>query len=69
MKKYKICYVDDLSFALPQLILSLPSHIDYSFEYCQRIIDIIPDDYDIVLLDFYLDKDGKTALDIIEKFF
>jgi hypothetical protein len=34
----------------------------------QRIQDIIVDDYSLVILDFYLDKDNKTALDIVENF-
>lgn len=66
--KYKIFYIDDQSFALPQLIHAIPNWIDYELIYVQRIQDIIIDDYFIVILDFYLDKDHKTALDIVEKF-
>ena len=68
MKKYKIFYIDDQSFALPQLIKSIPDDIDFEFIYVQRIIDIIEDEYDIVILDFYLDKDWKTALDVVSLF-
>lgn len=68
MKKYQIFYIDDQSFALPQLIRAIPNNIDYDFVYVQRIDDIILEDYDIVFLDYYLDKDNKTALDIVERF-
>jgi hypothetical protein len=68
MKKYKLFYIDDQSFALPQLINAIPKYIEYDFIYVQSIDDIIPDEYDIVFLDYYLDKDNKTALDIVKKF-
>lgn len=68
MKKYKIFYIDDQSFALPQLIHAIPIHIEYELIYIQRVQDIVMDFYDIVLLDFYLDKNGLTAQDIISKF-
>ncbi len=68
MKKYKIFYIDDKSFALPQLIHAIPKYVEYDFEYVQRIDDIVPEEYDIVLLDYYLDKDNKTALDIVKRF-
>jgi len=69
MKTYKIFYIDDQSYALPQLIYAFPKHIYYELIYVQRICDI-PEfrDFDLVILDFYLDKDSKTALDIIEQF-
>lgn len=66
--KYKIFYIDDLSFALPQLIHAIPKNIDYELSYVQRVGDIIIDNYDLVILDFYLDKDNQTALDIIDLF-
>lgn len=67
--KQKIFYLDDQSYALPQLIHALPKNLDYELFYIQRIGDI-PEvrDFDLVILDFYLDKDSKTALDIIELF-
>lgn len=67
--KQKIFYIDDQSYALPQLIQSLPKNLDYELIYIQRVADI-PEvrDFDLVILDFYLDKDAKTALDIIELF-
>ena len=68
MKKYEIFYIDDMSFAIPQLIKAIPEYIDYELIYVQRIEDIVPDDYYLVFLDYYLDKDNKTALDIVEKF-
>ena len=42
--------------------------LEYDLIYVQRIQDIVKDDYDLVILDFYLDKDGKTALDIVDLF-
>ena len=68
MKKQKIFYIDDQSFALPQLIKAIPETIDYELVYVQRIQDIVDDDYDVVILDFYLDKDKKTALEIVKRF-
>jgi hypothetical protein len=69
MKKYIILYIDDESYALPQLIWAFPLNFDYELVYIQRICDIPENwDFDLVILDFYLDKDGKTALDIIELF-
>ena len=68
MKKYKIFYIDDQSFALAQLINAIPQKTDYELTYVQRINDIVMDDFDLVILDFYLDKDGKTALDIVNFF-
>lgn len=67
--KQKIFYIDDQSYALPQLIHAIPEHIDYELIYIQRISDI-PElrDFDLVILDFYLDKDNKTVLDIVELF-
>ena len=64
----KICLIDDLSYWIPQVINSIPNGIDYQFYYYNRINDIEDIDFDVVILDFYLDKDNKTALDIIERF-
>jgi len=66
--KYKICYIDDLSYGIPQVINSIPKNIEYEFFYYDRISEIEDKDFDIVILDFYLDKDKKTALDIIDRF-
>jgi len=69
MKTYKIFYIDDQSYAIPQLIHAFPEDLKYELVYIQRICDI-PEvrDFDLVILDFYLDKDTKTALDIIDLF-
>jgi len=66
--KYKICYIDDLSYGIPQVINSIPNHIEYEFFYYDRISEIPDIHFDIVMVDFYLDKDKKTALDIIDRF-
>jgi len=42
--------------------------LDYKFYYYNRVDDIEDIDFDVVILDFFLYKDNKTALDIIEKF-
>lgn len=67
--KQKIFYIDDQSYALPQLIHAFPKDLEYELIYVQRIADI-PEvrDFDLAILDFYLDKDAKTALDIVELF-
>lgn len=66
--KYKICYIDDMSYGIPQVINAIPKSIEYDFYYYDRISEIQDIKFDIVLLDFYLDKDEKTALDIVDKF-
>ena len=69
MKKQNICYIDDLSYWLPQVIHSIPENVEYRFYYYNRIADIEEGiDFDIVILDYYLDKDNKTWLDIIDRF-
>lgn len=67
--KQKIFYFDDKSYALPQLIHAFPPNLQYELIYVQRIVDI-PEvrEFDLVILDFYLDKDAKTALDIVDLF-
>ena len=66
--KYKICYIDDLSYGIPQVINAIPKNIEYEFFYYDRISEIPDTVFDIVLLDFYLDKDKKIALDIVDRF-
>ena len=67
--KQKIFYLDDQSYALSQLIHAFPKNLEYELVYIQRICDI-PEirDFDLVILDFYLDKDAKTALEIVDLF-
>lgn len=65
---YKICYLDDSYYGIAQVINSIPKDLEYKFYYYNRITDLEDIDFDIVVLDFYLDKDNKTALDVIEKF-
>ena len=66
--KYKICYIDDMSYGIPQVINAIPKEIDYDFYYYNRIDDIEDREFDVVILDFYLDKDKKTAVDIVDRF-
>lgn len=66
--KYKICYIDDLYYWISQVINSIPKNIDYDFYYFNRISDIEYQKYDIVILDYYLDKDWLTSESIIYKF-
>ena len=66
--KYKICYIDDMSYGIPQVINAIPKEIDYDFYYYNRIDDIEDREFNIVILDFYLDKDKKTAVDIVDRF-
>jgi hypothetical protein len=66
--KYKICYIDDLYYWIAQVINSIPKNIDYEFYYFNRIKDIEFQKYDIVILDYYLDKDGVTSEVLINKF-
>jgi hypothetical protein len=64
----KICLIDDKAYGIPQLIYAIPQNIEYKFYYYDKIGNIEDIDFDIVVLDYYLDKDNKTALDIIDKF-
>lgn len=64
----KICLIDDLYYWIVQVINSIPRWVDYKFYYYNRITDIEDIDFDLVILDFYLDKDKKTALSIIDRF-
>lgn len=64
----KIAYIDDAYYWIAQVINAIPKDLKYEFYYYNRISDIENIDFDIVILDFYLDKDSKTALDIINKF-
>ena len=66
--KYKICYIDDLSYGIPQVIHAIPKDVEYEFFYYSRISEIEDIKFDIVVLDFYLDKDKKTALDVVDRF-
>ena len=66
--KYKICYIDDLTYGIPQVINSIPQSIEYDFFYYDKISEVEQIKFDIVILDFYLDKDKKTALDIVDQF-
>jgi hypothetical protein len=66
--KYKICYIDDLYYWISQVINSIPKNIDYDFYYFNRISDIEFQKYDIVILDYYLDKDWLTSESVIDKF-
>lgn len=66
--KYKICYVDDLYYWIAQVINSFPKNIEYEFYYFNRISDIEFKKYDIVILDYYLDKDWVTSESIIDQF-
>ena len=66
--KYKICYIDDLSYGIPQVVNAIPKDVEYEFFYYDRISEIPDTIFDIVILDFYLDKDKKTALDIVDRF-
>ena len=65
---YKICLIDDSYYWISQVINAIPKNVNYEFYYYNRINDIEQIDFDVVVLDFYLDKDSKTALDIIDRF-
>lgn len=64
---YSICLIDDRYYGIPQVINALPKNLEYEFFYYDRVSFIEPRKYDIVLLDYYLDKDGITGEDIISK--
>lgn len=63
---YSICLIDDLCYGIPQLINAIPDNIEYEFFYFDRVASIELRKYDIVLLDYYLDKDGFTGEDIYD---
>ncbi|USN57755.1 MAG: hypothetical protein H6767_05195 [Candidatus Peribacteria bacterium] len=62
-----ICLIDDLTYGIPQLINAIPKDFKYEFFYFSSVKDINRWDFDIVLLDYYLDKDGITGKEVISK--
>lgn len=66
--RYKICYVDDLYYWIAQVIQSIPNNVEYDFFYFNRVGDIDFQKYDVVILDYFLDKDKITSEKIIHKF-
>lgn len=65
--KYKIAYIDDQSFAIPQVIGAIPEGTNYDFVYYNRVSDIREYDFDLVILDYYLDLDGLKGSDILSR--
>lgn len=63
---YSICLIDDRCYGIPQVINALTNNLEYEFFYYDRVASIEPRKYDIVLLDYYLDKDGLTGEDIYD---
>lgn len=63
---YSICLIDDRCYGIPQIIHAIPSGIMYEFFYFDRVGSIEPRRYDIILLDYFLDKDGVTGADIYD---
>lgn len=65
MIKYKIALLDDKSYWIDQIKSSIPWWIEYDFYYFDSYKDIVWNKFDIIFLDYYLDKDWITWVDII----
>lgn len=63
---YSICLIDDRYYGIPQVINAIPNNIEYEFFYYDRVASIEPRRYDLVLLDYFLDKDDLTGEDIYD---
>jgi hypothetical protein len=63
---YSICLIDDCCYGIPQIINSIPSNIAYEFFYFDRVSSLETRKYDVILLDYFLDKDNLTGEDIYD---
>lgn len=66
-KTYEIAFIDDKDYGIPQVLSSIPKWMKYNFHYFDSYKKALNKHYDIVLLDYYLDKDFCTWEDIVEK--
>lgn len=63
----KIALIDDKSYWLTQIKNSIKDNIEYSLLHFDSYKLAIWSHFDIILLDFFLDKDHLTGKDIINK--
>ena len=63
---YSICLIDDRCYGIPQLINGIPNNVQYEFFYFDRVQSIEKREYNLILLDYFLDKDNITWADIID---
>lgn len=64
---YKIALIDDKSYGIEQIKNSIPPNINYDFYYFESYALALNQEFDIILLDFFLDKDNITWDKIISK--
>lgn len=65
--RYIIALVDDKDYWITQVKASIPSFVNYDFFYFESYQVAIWTHFNIVLLDYYLDKDGVRWTDIFSK--
>lgn len=67
MKKlYNISLLDDKDYWIRQIITSIPPNLKYDFKYFDTYEKIKWHKSDILFLDYFLDKDWLTWVDIIQ---
>ncbi|UFX82911.1 hypothetical protein [Candidatus Absconditicoccus praedator] len=63
----KIALVDDKDYGILQIKNSMPDYFQYNFEYFDTYKKAVNKKFDILFLDYYLDKDGLTGKDVIHE--
>ncbi len=61
----KIALIDDKDYWLDQIKNSIPKETDFKLYYFSTYKDAVNSFFDIIFLDYYLDKDWLTGKDII----
>lgn len=64
---WKIALVDDKDYWKNQIIASFPENINYEFYYFDSYEKALWKKFDVLFLDYYLDKDWLKGEDIIDK--
>lgn len=64
---YKIALIDDKSYWIDQIKWSIPENINYEFIYFDSYKKALNTEFDIILLDYFLDLDHITWDKIISK--
>lgn len=63
---YKIAYIDDESYAIDQVKQALGNITWYEFFYFESYQDALGKNFDVIILDYYLDKDQITGDAIVD---
>ncbi|MBS8121954.1 hypothetical protein [Candidatus Vampirococcus lugosii] len=58
--------IDDKDYGIEQIKKSVPNNIKYKFKHFFSYKDAIKETFDILFLDYYLDKDGVKGKEVIQ---